>query len=145
MGHSSTVWCVAFSQDGRQLASVSDDQTLRVWDLSWASSADTSPSCKLSATLSGHHSRTIYSVDWSAEGLLATGGSGRVFWRLWGGWQLARAHMWGASSSSVAAVRATKGSHSGDWPQARGAALVTLELCDLSDMMYVLLCACVLR
>lgn len=55
------------------MASVSDDKTLRVWDLSWASSADTTPNCQLSATLSGYHSRTIYTVDWSPQGLLATG------------------------------------------------------------------------
>ncbi len=64
---------MAFSRDGTQLASVSDDKTLRVWDLSWASSADTTPTCKLAATMSGSHSRTIYTVDWSPEGLLATG------------------------------------------------------------------------
>lgn len=61
------------------MASVSDDLTLRVWNLSWASSADTTPSCKLSATLSGYHSRTIYSVDWSAGGLLATGEHARAW------------------------------------------------------------------
>jgi hypothetical protein len=27
------------------------------------------------ATLSGHHSRTIFSVDWSASGFIASGGA----------------------------------------------------------------------
>ena len=31
------------------------------------------PKWKLLATLSGHHSRTIFSVDWSADNLIATG------------------------------------------------------------------------
>lgn len=29
--------------------------------------------CKLTATLSGHHDRTIFSVDWSTAGTIATG------------------------------------------------------------------------
>ncbi len=29
--------------------------------------------CKLTATLSGHHDRAIFSVDWSLQGVIATG------------------------------------------------------------------------
>lgn len=74
VGHTSTVWSVAFSRDGSQLASVSDDYTLRVWQLGWQGGPPAEPHFTLAASISGHHQRTIFSVDWSADGVLATGG-----------------------------------------------------------------------
>lgn len=73
VGHSSTVWSVAFSRDGRKLASVSDDCTLRVWSVEWSEGCPPEPHCSLAACISGHHSRCIFTVDWSAQGLIATG------------------------------------------------------------------------
>ena len=35
LGHSSTVWGIAFNKDGNQMVSCSDDQTLRVWACSF--------------------------------------------------------------------------------------------------------------
>lgn len=70
-GHTSTVWCVAFSPDGALMASCSADRTLKIWCCRFEGSR---PDFKLLATLSGFHSRTIYSCSWSAAGLLATGG-----------------------------------------------------------------------
>eukprot|EP00879_Flechtneria_rotunda_P009244 GHRR01009677.1.p1 GENE.GHRR01009677.1~~GHRR01009677.1.p1 ORF type:complete len:271 (+),score=90.45 GHRR01009677.1:85-813(+) len=74
VGHSSTVWSVAFSQDGKHLASVSDDCTLKVWDLQWDSEATSiDPHATLAASISGNHQRTIFTVDWSTDGVIATG------------------------------------------------------------------------
>ena len=40
LGHSSTVWGVAFSRDGSHMVSCSDDQTLRVWACSFENPGD---------------------------------------------------------------------------------------------------------
>lgn len=45
LGHSSTVWGVAFSRDGSQMVSCSDDQSLRVWACSFDNPGDTLTSC----------------------------------------------------------------------------------------------------
>ncbi|PSC68890.1 DNA mismatch repair MSH4 [Micractinium conductrix] len=69
-GHTSTVWEVAFDPAGARMASCSDDATLKVWacrkedgELRW----------RLLSTLSGFHDRTVFSVDWSKGGLIASG------------------------------------------------------------------------
>lgn len=76
-GHSSTVWSLAFTADGSQLASCSDDGTIIVWDRAAratpAADQNTTTSntvtgaWKSRGTLAGHHTRCIYSVDWSKE------------------------------------------------------------------------------
>ena len=70
-GHQSTVWDVRFDPgQGRHLVSASDDGTLKVWACGWGEGGEFA--CVLVATSSGYHSRTIFSVDWSSDGYLAT-------------------------------------------------------------------------
>jgi WD40 repeat protein/adenylylsulfate kinase-like enzyme len=57
-GHSNSVYSVAFSPDGKTLASASADNTIKVWNLQ---------SQKPIATLAGH-SREVYSVAFSPDG-----------------------------------------------------------------------------
>ncbi|KAG2430043.1 hypothetical protein HYH02_013870 [Chlamydomonas schloesseri] len=98
-GHESTVWDVAWDPVSRaRLASCSDDLTLRLWESRAASTPSTSagtegaagpagvgaggaargfvpskPDLRCAVTLSGHHRRTVFSLDWAPTGLIVTG------------------------------------------------------------------------
>jgi WD40 repeat protein len=77
-GHTSTVWEVALSKDGGRMVSCSDDKALIVWRLFPSEAGVAGPYAKYGryrsvCTLTGYHTRCIYSVDWSADGLIVTG------------------------------------------------------------------------
>jgi WD40 repeat protein len=72
-GHISDVTSVAFSPDGRLLASGSDDNTIKLWDVATGS---------LVRTLTGHTWR-VTSVAFSPDGRLLASGSADGTIRLW--------------------------------------------------------------
>ncbi|KAK9821017.1 hypothetical protein WJX74_001428 [Apatococcus lobatus] len=71
VGHESTVWAVAFNTSGSQMVSCSADTTLRVWNCT--SNVDGDPNWKLATTITGYHTRPVYSVDWSHQNVIVTG------------------------------------------------------------------------
>ncbi|XP_062516159.1 probable cytosolic iron-sulfur protein assembly protein CIAO1 homolog [Corticium candelabrum] len=78
VGHESTVWSITFDQSGNRLASCSDDKTVKIWQAYHPGNQEgvvtsgNNPKWKCICTVSGHHSRTIFDIDWSPSGVLAT-------------------------------------------------------------------------
>ncbi|MEG4504465.1 AAA-like domain-containing protein [Microcoleus sp. F6_B4] len=72
-GHSNSVWSVAFSPDGKTLASASSDNTIKLWNLQ---------SQKPIATLTGH-SNEVLSVAFSPDGKTLASASRDKTIKLW--------------------------------------------------------------
>ena len=73
-GHENWIWQVAFSPDGKTIASCSDDESIRIWD-------SASGNCVM--TLKGHTDGGVWTVDFSHDGktLISGGQDGSI--RIW--------------------------------------------------------------
>ncbi|GMH28724.1 hypothetical protein Nepgr_030567 [Nepenthes gracilis] len=74
-GHTSTVWAVSFNASGDKMVTCSDDVTIKIWgtDSPHVQSCDAYVPWKHLCTISGYHDRTIFSVHWSRNGIIASG------------------------------------------------------------------------
>ncbi|KAI9122252.1 hypothetical protein K1719_006941 [Acacia pycnantha] len=74
-GHTSTVWALSFNTSGDKMVTCSDDLTLKLWetDSTRMQSGNEFAPWRHLCTLTGYHDRTIFSVHWSREGIVASG------------------------------------------------------------------------
>jgi WD40 repeat protein len=71
--HSDVVWSVAFTPDGKTLASGSSDSTIKLWNVAAGQAA---------LTLRGHHG-SVTGVAFSPDGQLLASSDGQGSIRLW--------------------------------------------------------------
>ena len=71
-GHESSVWCLAWSPDGTQLASGSMDNTVRIWDVAQGSTVRTLPT-----------DRRVTDVAWSSDGDLLAAVVWKIGLKIW--------------------------------------------------------------
>ena len=71
--HAAAVFCVAYSPDGKRLASASKDNTVKLWDTAAG---------QCTATLNGHDN-AVMSVSWSPDGKTLASGSSDQTIKLW--------------------------------------------------------------
>ena len=79
-GHTGSVNSIAFHPDGLKLVSGSEDNSIKIWDISKLD--DTPPTTPLIATLRGH-SQWVNSVAFSRDGLRLASGSADKTVKLW--------------------------------------------------------------
>ncbi|KAK9122788.1 hypothetical protein Sjap_012390 [Stephania japonica] len=74
-GHSSTVWALSFNSAGDEMVTCSDDLTSKIWrsESQKQQVGDGYAPWKHLCTLTGYHDRTIFSVHWSRDGIIASG------------------------------------------------------------------------
>ena len=72
-GHSEVVRSVAYSPDGRYLASGSQDKTIKIWEVATGNEL---------RTLTGH-SETVFSVAYSPDGRYLASGSADKTIKIW--------------------------------------------------------------
>src|SRR5882762_3170659 len=72
-GHTGACYCIAFSPDGGQLVSGSDDYTIRLWNMQTGA---------LLQVMTGH-SKSVVSLAYSPNGTLIASGSSDSTVRLW--------------------------------------------------------------